>query len=150
MLVTVGALRLVVAVLLNFSRSVASEVSSPLFSVNWPFTVLLMPELLASINVTPVPVLLMVKPLNEVVCEPPITCVLLPLKVTALVSAPGVNVPPLFAQLPDTLNVPEGAVNVPELNVSLVVKTLPVEPVNVPPLIFKPLPLNVCVPVLAR
>jgi hypothetical protein len=64
--------------------------------------------------------------------------------VNVTVLVPGVNVPPLCDQLPDTLNVPDGAVSVPEDNVSVVVVTPPVDPVNVPPLIVNP-PLNVCV-----
>ena len=66
------------------------------------------------------------------------------LKVTVL--APGVNEPPLCAQLPVTLNVPDGAVNVPEDNATFVVVTSPADPVNVPPLMAKP-PLNDCVAV---
>ena len=62
---------------------------------------------------------------------------------------PGVKVPPLCAQLPDTSNVPDGAVNVPDDKVKLVVTTLPLDPVNVPPLIVKP-PLKVCVAVDAE
>ena len=70
----------------------------------------------------------------------------LPLKVTVLV--PGVNVPPVWDQLPETSNVPEGAVKVPKDKVMLVVATVPVDPVKVPPLTVKP-PLKVCVAVEA-
>ena len=59
-----------------------------------------------------------------------------------------VNVPPLLDQLPETSNVPEGAVKVPEDNVMLVVATVPVEPVKVPPLTVNP-PLKVWVAVEA-
>ena len=77
---------------------------------------------------------------------PPVSsvCVTADVKVTLLV--PGVNVPPLCAQLPVTLNVPDGAVNVPEDNATFVVVTSPADPVNVPPLMAKP-PLNDCVAV---
>ena len=66
------------------------------------------------------------------------------LKVT--VFAPGVNEPPLLFQVPKTLNVPDGAVNVPDDKARFVVVTVPDDPVNVPPLMVKP-PLNVCVAV---
>ena len=71
----------------------------------------------------------------------------LPLNVTVFV--PGVKVPPVWDQLPETSNAPEGAVKVPEDKVMLVVATVPVEPVNVPPLTVKP-PLKVCVAVEAE
>ena len=70
----------------------------------------------------------------------------LPLNVTVFV--PGVKVPPVWDQLPETSNVPEGAVKVPKDKVMLVVATVPVEPVNVPPLTVKP-PLKVWVAVEA-
>ena len=70
----------------------------------------------------------------------------LPLKVTVFV--PGVNVPPVWDQLPETSNVPDGAVKVPKDKVMLVVATVPVEPVKVPPLTVKP-PLKVWVAVEA-
>ena len=54
-----------------------------------------------------------------------------------------VNVPPVWDQLPDTLNVAEGAVKVPEDNVTAVVVTSPLDPVNVPPDTVNP-PLKVC------
>ncbi len=71
-----------------------------------------------------------------------------PSKVTVLV--PAVNVgEPEIVQLPETVNVPEGAVSVPEESVSApLTSTTPEEPVNVPPEIVSP-PLNVCVAVLA-
>ena len=68
------------------------------------------------------------------------------MKVTVLV--PGVNVPPLCAQLPLTLNVPLGAVKVPDDKVTFVTATVPDAPVNVPPLTVKP-PVKVCVVVEA-
>lgn len=55
---------------------------------------------------------------------------------------------PLFVQLPDTFNVPLGAVNVPLLKVIVVVLTVPLDPVKLPPLIVRP-PLKFCVWVLA-
>ena len=70
----------------------------------------------------------------------------LPLNVTVLV--PGVKVPPVWDQLPETSNVPDGAVKVPDDNVMLVVATVPVEPVKVPPLTVNP-PLKVWVAVEA-
>ena len=69
--------------------------------------------------------------------------------VKVTVFEPGVNVPPDFAQLPETLNVPEGAVKTPLLKVTSVVVTAPPAPVKVPPEIVKP-PLNVCVAAPAR
>ena len=62
----------------------------------------------------------------------------MPLLLNVTVLVPGVNVPPLTDQLPDTLNVPELAVNVPEDIVTFPVFTTPLEPVNAPPLIVKP------------
>ena len=59
---------------------------------------------------------------------------------------PGVNVPPLCNQLPETLNVPDDEVNVPDDSVRSVVVTVPLDPVNMPPLIVNP-PLNVWVAV---
>ena len=52
------------------------------------------------------------------------------------------NVPPVLVQLPETLNVVEGAVSTPEDKLTLVTVTIPVEPVNVPPATVKP-PLSV-------
>ena len=59
-----------------------------------------------------------------------------------------VNVPPLLDQLPETSNVPDGAVKVPDDNVMLVVATVPEEPVKVPPETVNP-PLKVWVAVEA-
>ena len=70
----------------------------------------------------------------------------LPLNVTVLV--PGVKVPPVCDQLPETSNVPEGAVKVTKDKVMLVVATVPVEPVKVPPETVNP-PLKVWVAVEA-
>ena len=70
-----------------------------------------------------------------------------PLKVT--VPCPGVNVPPLFVQLPDTLKAPLGAVSVPLERITLVTSTSPLEPVNVPPEMVSP-PLKVWVAVPAK
>ena len=64
----------------------------------------------------------------------------LPLNVTVLL--PGANVPPVTDQLPDTFNAPDGAVNTPEESVTFVAVILPVDPLNVPPLMVSPL-LNV-------
>ena len=62
---------------------------------------------------------------------------------------PGVNVPPLFAQLPETVKVPEGAVRVPLERVKTpFTSTSPEDPVNVPPDTVRP-PLKVCVAVFA-
>ncbi len=53
-------------------------------------------------------------------------------KVTVL--EPEVNVPPVFSQLPETVNVPDGAVKVPEETVTTpLTSRAPEPPVNVPP-----------------
>jgi hypothetical protein len=51
---------------------------------------------------------------------------------------PGAKAPPVFDQFPDTVNVPEGAVRVPLVRVTSEEDTVPVEPVNVPPVMDKP------------
>jgi len=84
--------------------------------------------------------------LNEL---PPEFNVCVPAEVNVTVFAPGVKVPPVFAQLPETLNVPDGAVSVPLLSVISAVATVPVDPVNVPPEIVRP-PLNDWATVEAR
>ena len=61
-----------------------------------------------------------------------------------MVLLPGVNVPPLTDQLPDTSKAPVGAVNVPEDKLTLVALIAPVDPVNVPPFTVNP-PLKFCV-----
>ena len=88
-----------------------------------------LPTDMASFNAHPPPT-----PLNTTLLNaaPPDLIVLpaaVDVKVTVL--APGVNVPPVFDQFPDTLNVPDGAVSVPD-NITLVVVTVPDDPVNVP------------------
>ena len=77
--------------------------------------------------------------------EPPEFKVCMPaalVKVT--VFDPGVNVPPVFDQFPETLNVPDSAVNVPLLNVTSVTETVAAEPVNVPPETTKFPPVRAC------
>ena len=74
-------------------------------------------------------------------------CVPEPVKVTVFV--PGVNVPPVLDQLPETLKAPDGAVSIPELSIILLVAIVQVDPVNVPPDIVRP-PLSVCIAVEAR
>ena len=83
------------------------------------------------------------------VVEPDINW-LLPSKVTVPELELNVGVP-LTAQLPDTSNVPLalGAVKVPEDSVTLVVVTVPDDPVNVPPETVNP-PFKVWVPVDAK
>ena len=72
----------------------------------------------------------------------------MPLSLNVTVLVPGVKVPPVCDQLPETSNVPDGAVKVPKDKVMLVVATVPVEPVKVPPLTVNP-PLKVWVAVEA-
>ena len=59
------------------------------------------------------------------------------------------KLPVVCDQVPDTLKVVEGAVNVPVKSDTLLVVTVPVEPVKAPLLMVKP-PLNVCVAVDAK
>ena len=68
----------------------------------------------------------------------------MPFKVT--VPELALNVPPELVQLADTFMLPLGAVNVPEDRVTLVVVTVPDDPVNVPPSTVSP-PLKVWVAV---
>ncbi len=62
----------------------------------------------------------------------------------------GVNVPPVLAQLPDIVKLPEGAVKVPldKVNAPLT-SAPPVEPVKIPPEMVKP-PLRIWVAVEAK
>lgn len=82
-------------------------------------------------------VLKLVPPLLSV-CVPEV-----PSKVT--VFEPGVKVPPVWAQFPDTVKAPLGAVRVPEDKVTApFTSTVPVEPVKVAPETVTP-PLKVLV-----
>ena len=67
---------------------------------------------------------------------------MLPLKLTVPLLLP--NVPPVCDQVPDTFKVVDGAVKVPVDKMILVAVTVPVDPLNVPPLTVKP-PLKLCV-----
>ena len=92
-----------------------------------------------AVNVICLPAVVEVKLKNEV--EPDIVETPAPLKVT--VPELWLKVPE-FAQLPDTFMFPLGAVSVPDVIFTLVVVTVPDEPVNVPPLIVNP-PFKLCV-----
>ena len=81
---------------------------------------------------------MLVPPLDSNVWVP------VPLKVT--VPEVCVNVPPVLAHVPDTLNVPEepGAVNVPnDMDMFVALTKLLEAPVKMPPAIVSP-PLKVC------
>ena len=90
------------------------------------------------------PVLLIAKLLNVVAVVPPIVWADVPLKVTVPLLA--AKVAPLLVQLPETFNCPDDddAVKVPLFKVSVVVLTIPLEPVKVPPEMVRP-PLSVWV-----
>ena len=101
--------------------------------------------------------------------EAPVSSVCVPALVKVIVLLPGVKVPPVLDQLPETVKAPDGATNVPvpetltsllltgpvePLNapletVSTAVLTVPDEALKLPPLTVRP-PEKFCVPVLAR
>ena len=105
------------------------------FNVNIPPTVKLLVN-----NETP-PTVLVIEILLKAALPELIVCAEPPLKVT--VFAPGVKVAALLIQFPETFKVPDGAVNVPLVKVTLAAEIPPVEPVNVAPFKVK-LPLNDC------
>ena len=55
-----------------------------------------------------------------------------------IVFVPGTKLPPLTDQFPVMSNVPDDALNVPEVKFKLVILTAALDAVKIPPLIFSP------------